>query len=65
MIAYPLRDWGSYVCLRLGLGVIEDFNSLKAETQAKNILAWTPIVAEVLQGFCRLDDQAARRSPYH
>jgi hypothetical protein len=43
---------------RLGLGVIEDFNSLKPDTQAKNIAAWTPVVADVLLGFSRFDDQA-------
>lgn len=46
--------------VRLGLGVIEDFNALKAESQGKNILAWTPVVAEVLNGFCGFDDQAVR-----
>ncbi|KAF8332688.1 uncharacterized protein EI90DRAFT_2994962 [Cantharellus anzutake] len=42
----------------LGLGVMEDFNLLKAETQAKNIAAWTPVVTEVLNGFVCFDDQA-------
>ncbi|KAG8926398.1 guanine nucleotide exchange protein for ADP-robosylation factor [Tulasnella sp. 418] len=41
----------------LGLGVIQDFNTLRAETQTKNIAAWTPVVAEVLTGFSNFDDQ--------
>ena len=43
---------------RLGLRVVEDFNALKAETQGKNIAAWTPVVTEVLKGFRDFDDQA-------
>ncbi|KAG8903868.1 guanine nucleotide exchange protein for ADP-robosylation factor [Tulasnella sp. 403] len=42
----------------LGLGVIQDFISLNGETQAKNIAAWTPVVAEVLNGFAKFDDQS-------
>ncbi|KIJ56863.1 hypothetical protein M422DRAFT_72969 [Sphaerobolus stellatus SS14] len=45
----------------LGLGVLEDFNALKADTQAKTIATWTPVVAEVLQGFNSLDDQTFSR----
>ncbi|PFH46320.1 hypothetical protein AMATHDRAFT_7967 [Amanita thiersii Skay4041] len=44
--------------LPLGLGVLQDYNKLRAETQAKNILAWTPVVAEILDGFCRFDDKS-------
>ena len=47
---------------RLGLGVMEDFNQLKAETQTKNIVAWTPVVTEVLNGFVYFDDQAVSLS---
>ena len=43
---------------RLGLGVLHDFNKLRLDTQAKNIAAWTPVVAEILQGFVRFDDKA-------
>lgn len=43
---------------RLGLGVLQDFNKLRLDTQAKNIAAWTPVVAEILQGFVRFDDKA-------
>ncbi|KAF8627181.1 hypothetical protein AX15_004499 [Amanita polypyramis BW_CC] len=42
----------------LGLGVLRDYNKLRPETQAKNVLAWTPVVAEILDGFCRFDDKA-------
>jgi hypothetical protein len=45
---------------RLGLGVLQDFSKLRADTQAKNIAAWTPVVAEILEGFCRFDDKAVR-----
>lgn len=42
----------------LGLGVLGDFNKLRVDTQLKNIVAWTPVVAEIMQGFVRLDDKA-------
>lgn len=42
----------------LGLGVLGDFNKLRIDTQLKNIAAWTPVVAEILQGFVRFDDKA-------
>ncbi|KAK2466184.1 hypothetical protein APHAL10511_001826 [Amanita phalloides] len=42
----------------LGLGVLQDYNKLKPETQAKNILAWTPVVSEILDGFCRFNEKA-------
>ncbi|KAK7061698.1 protein transport protein sec71 [Favolaschia claudopus] len=45
----------------LGLGVLQDYNKLKPDTQAKNIIAWTPVVGEILNGFCRFDDKAFGR----
>ncbi|KAI9069221.1 Sec7-domain-containing protein [Trametes sanguinea] len=45
----------------LGLGVLQDFNKLRLDTQAKNIAAWTPVVAEILQGFVKFDDKAFTR----
>lgn len=42
----------------LGLGVLQDYNNLRAESQSKNIAAWTPVVAEILEGFCHFDDKA-------
>jgi len=47
--------------LPLGLGVLQDFNKLRGDTQLKNITAWTPVVAEILQGFVKLDDKAFDR----
>jgi len=52
----PLTD---FLCVcSLGLGVLQDYTKLKADTQAKNIAAWTPVVAEILHGFCKFDDKA-------
>lgn len=48
----------TYASDRLGLGVLQDFNNLRLDTQAKNIAAWTPVVAEILHGFCQFDDRA-------
>ena len=53
----------SNLFLRLGLGVLQDYSKLRADTQAKNIAAWTPVVAEIVQGFCKLDERAVRVSP--
>ncbi|KAG1754001.1 Sec7-domain-containing protein [Suillus paluster] len=44
--------------LPLGLSVLQDYIKLRADTQAKNIAAWTPVVAEILDGFCRFDNKA-------
>ncbi|KAF8897505.1 sec7 guanine nucleotide exchange factor [Infundibulicybe gibba] len=44
--------------LPLGLGVLQDYNQLRVDTQGKNIIAWTPVVAEILEGFCRFDEMA-------
>jgi brefeldin A-inhibited guanine nucleotide-exchange protein len=43
---------------RLGLGVLQDYTRLRTDTQGKNIIAWTPVVAEILEGFCQFDDRA-------
>ncbi|KAG9317513.1 hypothetical protein JVU11DRAFT_1718 [Chiua virens] len=43
--------------LPLGLNVLSDYIKLRADTQAKNIAAWTPVVTEILDGFCRFDDK--------
>ncbi|KAJ7781264.1 hypothetical protein B0H16DRAFT_1497677 [Mycena metata] len=45
----------------LGLGVLQDYNKLRPDTQGKNIVAWTPVVGEILDGFCRFDDKAFGR----
>ncbi|EGN93072.1 hypothetical protein SERLA73DRAFT_172424 [Serpula lacrymans var. lacrymans S7.3] len=44
--------------LPLGLSVLQDYTKLRSDTQAKNITAWTPVVAEILEGFCRFDNKA-------
>jgi hypothetical protein len=45
---------------RLGMDVIAGYIALDPETQARNISAWTGVVAEVLQGFCTLEDRPVR-----
>ena len=44
--------------LPLGMSVLQDFNKLRSDTQMKNIMAWTPVVAETMHGFTRLDNKA-------
>jgi len=39
----------------LGVGVLRDFNKLRVDSQNKNIMAWTPVIAEILEGFCLFD----------
>ncbi|KAG7449384.1 Sec7-domain-containing protein [Guyanagaster necrorhizus] len=51
------RDKVDERLLPLSIGVIQDYNKLRAETQGKNIVAWTPVVAEIMDGFCRFDDK--------
>lgn len=51
---------------RLALGVLQDYNKLRVDMHAKSIVAWTPVVAEILEGLCRFDDKAVsqpRSSP--
>ena len=55
--------WLSVAYRSLGLGVLQDYTKLKTDTQAKNIAAWTPVVAEILHGFCKFDDKAVCCSP--
>ncbi|KAJ7276370.1 sec7 guanine nucleotide exchange factor [Mycena haematopus] len=45
----------------LSLGVLQDYNKLRPDTQAKNIVAWTPVVGEILSGFCQFDDKVFAR----
>ncbi|SCV72092.1 BQ2448_4786 [Microbotryum intermedium] len=42
----------------LGLDVLANYVSLNPDSQARNIAAWTPVCAEILQGFCSLEDEA-------
>ncbi|KAF9247274.1 hypothetical protein BU15DRAFT_39296 [Melanogaster broomeanus] len=43
--------------LPLGLNALSDYAKLRADTQGKNIAAWTPVVAEIIDGFCRFDNK--------
>lgn len=47
--------------LPLGMSVLQDFNKLRSDTQMRNIMAWTPVVAEIMHGFTRLDNKAFDR----
>lgn len=38
------------------MDILEGYIALDPETQARNISAWTPVVAEVLQGICSWED---------
>jgi hypothetical protein len=42
---------------RLGIDIVAGYVALDGETQARNIAAWTPVVAEVLQGFSSFEDE--------
>lgn len=44
----------------LGLDVLTNYVSLNRETQARNIAAWTPVCTEILQGFCRFEEEPVR-----
>lgn len=52
MLTFPFFDFD-----RLGLDVLENYASLNPDTQQRNILAWTPVCAEILQGFCTFEDE--------
>ncbi|KAG2013698.1 Sec7 domain-containing protein [Coprinopsis cinerea AmutBmut pab1-1] len=54
----PYRHQVAERLLPLALGVLGDYNKLRPDTQAKNIYAWNPVVAEILDGFGRFDDNA-------
>lgn len=43
----------------LGQDVINGYLPLDADTQARNIAAWTPVVAEVVTGLCTFEDDEA------
>jgi hypothetical protein len=36
---------------------VAGYVGLEKETQSRNIAAWTPVVAEVLQGFSSFEDE--------
>jgi brefeldin A-inhibited guanine nucleotide-exchange protein len=49
----------------LGLDVLANYVALNPESQARNITAWTPVCAEILQGFCSFEDEAVSFSIVH
>lgn len=51
IVSIPCHD-------RLGLDVLANYVALNPESQARNIAAWTPVCAEILQGFCSFEDDA-------
>ena len=44
--------------------ILDDFNKLKPDMQGRNIAAWTPVVAEVLQGFSIFDDTIVSQADF-
>lgn len=54
-----MKSFSQYRFLdRLSLGVLHDYNQLRADSQVKNIAAWAPVVAEILEGINKFDDKA-------
>ncbi|PWN50495.1 hypothetical protein IE53DRAFT_368864 [Violaceomyces palustris] len=47
----------------LGKDVVSTYLPLDPETQARNITAWTPVVAEVFSGLCTFDDESKPSIP--
>lgn len=47
----------------LSLAVLRDYAKLRPDTQGKNIQAWAPVIAEIFDGFVRLDDKAVSQLP--
>lgn len=42
----------------LGTEITRDFIAIDAETQPRNITAWSPVVADILRGACDFNDAA-------
>lgn len=42
----------------LGTEIIRDFIAIDADTQPRNVAAWSPVVADILRGVCDFDDAA-------
>ncbi|KAK4685511.1 brefeldin A-inhibited guanine nucleotide-exchange protein, partial [Tremellales sp. Uapishka_1] len=42
----------------LGTEVIRDFIAIDAESQPRNVAAWTPVVSEILRGGCDFEEEA-------
>lgn len=45
----------AHLC-RTSTEILEDFNKLRSDGQGKNIIAWTPVVAEIVYAFCRFEE---------
>jgi brefeldin A-inhibited guanine nucleotide-exchange protein len=50
---------------RLSLDILKDFNSLDPESQARHIAAWSPVVCQILQGYCIFDEKTVRPPSPH
>jgi brefeldin A-inhibited guanine nucleotide-exchange protein len=37
---------------------MKDFNAIDPETQPRNVIAWTPVVTEILHGCCTFEDES-------
>jgi brefeldin A-inhibited guanine nucleotide-exchange protein len=44
----------------LGTEITRDFIAIDAESQPRNVAAWSPVVADILRGACDFDDGAVR-----
>lgn len=44
--------------LSLGIRIMRDFNGIDPVAQPRNIVAWTPVVAEILQGCRDFEDES-------
>jgi hypothetical protein len=44
--------------LRLGTHIMKDFNAIDPETQPRNVIAWTPVVTEILHGCCTFENDS-------
>lgn len=46
----------------LGYEIVEAFLPLDPESQARNIAAWSPVVAEIFAGICSFDDSSSSQT---
>lgn len=52
-------------CCSLGVRIIKDFNAIDPEAQPRNIVAWTPVVTEILQGTYDFEAESVSPLAYH
>jgi hypothetical protein len=43
---------------RLSVEIIKDFIAIDPETQPRNVIAWTPVVTDILKGCCGFEKSA-------